>query len=219
MKKAYILSLILTVTMFILSGCFIAVMPDQVPLHFNLDGVPDRIGDPIEYMFMPIIGFLVSLLFCVTSWVNKQRGLEDDARQGVYLNVAAMLFLNIVNMLICVNAFIYGKDNAYVQPGFMHTIIFVALGLFQIYLSKWISDLPYHANKFKEANGSAMSEDVYHAKLKRIKQIGMLVGGLITISALLLPLNPELVVVSVLYLAWTIYGMVSLRTTRITLGE
>lgn len=68
-------------------------LPAEVPLHFNAQGQPDRIGPPAGLLILPLIG-LLSLLINVP--LGGALHLRGDDRAGAYLLWAGALAIQLL---------------------------------------------------------------------------------------------------------------------------
>ncbi len=213
MKKSIIITIILTILLFVVSGVFVALMPDSVPIHFNAAGTADAYGSPLTYMIFPICCVFIACVLVVAQVISRVRGLGSDNLALSYITNGALVLLNLINLCICINAFIYGSPNAYVRGDFLIRIIFVGVGIFQIFMSHWIPMLPRH---YAKENKKILTEESYNVIMQFIKKSGMYHGGLIALTALFVPLIPETMIVVGLYVIWSmvvvIYASKKLRT-------
>jgi len=216
MKKSVIITVILMILMFVVTGIFVSVMPESVPIHFDAKGVADAYGSPITYMIFPVCCVFITCLLVVAQVISRVRGLSSDNQALAYITNGVLALLSLINLCICINAFIYGKPNAYVHGDFMIRIIFVGLGVFQIFFSHWIPMLPRH--RVPEGK-KTLSEESYGSIMQFVKKSGMFMGGMITLPALFVPLIPETILVVASYAIWSIivsvYAIKKLRTESI----
>jgi hypothetical protein len=71
-----------------LIGLYWSYLPEEVPIHFSLDGHPDRMGSKQEILLLPFITLLLILMF---EWVNRSllkiRLFKTGAKIGSELKV------------------------------------------------------------------------------------------------------------------------------------
>jgi uncharacterized membrane protein len=76
--------------------------PDRLPVHFDLNGAPDRIGSKLEGLFaMPVVALAVYLLLRVLPRVDPARANYANFR-GAYatIRLAVLLVLALVDLAI-----------------------------------------------------------------------------------------------------------------------
>ncbi len=59
---------------------FLFILPDQVPVHFNLSGEADSIGSKFTYLIFPFIGFCLGAGF---SFAAKRA--KDKISQNIFI--------------------------------------------------------------------------------------------------------------------------------------
>ena len=207
MKKLVIITIALSVLMFIVTAVFTHFMPDPIPIHFNIEGVADGFGSPLTYFITPAVSVFVACIILVGTAVSNARGLEKDYLALSYITVGTLILLNIINVCLCTNAFIYGRPDAYVKPSFLIRIIIVAIGIYQLFFSQWITMIPHHASSIKKF----FTEEEYNNSMQFVKKSGMLLGGSVALTALFVPLIPEVVVIVTLYLIWSVLTCIKLK--------
>ncbi len=52
---------------------FLFILPDRVPVHFNLSGESDRIGSKFTYLIFPFIGFCFAEVFSFAAKRAKEK--------------------------------------------------------------------------------------------------------------------------------------------------
>ena len=62
---------------FLITGIFISLLPDTVPMHFNADWVADRYGSKYENLIMCVITLIVGV---VTAAAANYRGKKGQRR-------------------------------------------------------------------------------------------------------------------------------------------
>lgn len=221
MRKSSVCAILLTVLLFVITTVCICFMPDSVAVHFDVNGVADRMGSPYEYYAFPIIGFFVAMIMFIASIVSTKRGLGNDTDTLSRFTAGMMAFFNVINICICINALIYGQPDAHVSPDFMLRIIFVALGIFQVFLSQWIATLPFHPKDPKTADNQEenlltvsiipnnIDENAYKQIMRTAKISGISIGCVIGATSLFVPLIAELGIMIVSYIVWTVIILIA----------
>ena len=123
-----------------------------------------------------------------------------------YITVGTMILFNIINLCLCINAYINGQPDAHVRPDFMIRIIFVVVGIYQTFLSHWLTMISYQASSAKKM----LTEEQYTSAMQFVKKLGMWVGGIVSVTALFVPLMPESIVVVSLFVIWSIVAVLKI---------
>lgn len=94
MKKAYRWIVALVLLTFVVTGIFLTVAPNQIPVHYNIHGDIDRWGSKYEFLVFPVI----SLFFGgIMAWVAKatgNKGEEFNEKVVVGMTVVILAFFN-----------------------------------------------------------------------------------------------------------------------------
>lgn len=103
---------ILCVLSAIVSAIVLSQSPEgiEIPLHWGIDGTPDRYGPAWEGLFMPPgVMALVLTIFSVLKWIEpRQENLEKSstARGGIALAVVLMMLILQAGTI----AFVFGNE-------------------------------------------------------------------------------------------------------------
>ena len=79
----------------------ITLMPDEVPMHYNMSGQVDRYGSKFENLFLSIFPIAISLLFFFLAKSEKKRGSSKNERvlliagNGVELLLLCFIILDM----------------------------------------------------------------------------------------------------------------------------
>lgn len=79
----------------------ITLMPDEVPMHYNMSGQVDRYGSKFENLFLSIFPIAISLLFFFLAKSEKKRGNSKNERvlliagNGVELLLLCFIILDM----------------------------------------------------------------------------------------------------------------------------
>lgn len=95
--KNYIIGLVTL----ILSGIAFPLLPEQIPIHFNAQGIPDNYGSPLTIFLLPIIILSVNVLAEVTKHTDPQAANYFVFSKHYYQFFLALnLFLFLVQMYL-----------------------------------------------------------------------------------------------------------------------
>lgn len=97
MKNKYIVIYVLTILPIIITLISLFLLPDQVPLHYNIEGEVDRIGSKYELILLPIITTTLGAVFTKISRLETKK--KDHGNEKV-LVISAMTILGLFNAII-----------------------------------------------------------------------------------------------------------------------
>lgn len=82
------------------TALFLSVAPDQIPVHFNLQGQVDRMGSKFESLIGPVIGLLNGLILLGAAHFSGKQG--KIAQQKMLLNIAigTLGFFTLLSFII-----------------------------------------------------------------------------------------------------------------------
>ena len=96
MKKAYGRIVVLVLLTFVITGIFLTVAPDQIPVHYNIHGEIDRWGSKYEFLVFPFISlFMGGVMACVAKSTKKQ-GEEFNEKVITGMTVAVLIGFNVM---------------------------------------------------------------------------------------------------------------------------
>lgn len=87
MKKYYVWMAVLLLVWLVLTCVFLILAPDQVPVHFDINGNVDRMGSKYEYLLFPGVG----MFFFVFSFFGKKLKMRTAGNE----KTAAISMLSI----------------------------------------------------------------------------------------------------------------------------
>ncbi len=126
-KSFEIVAAIVLVGMFLMVGLNWSALPDQVPVHFNASGTPDKWGSKDQVWILPVVATgLYAMLTAVTRVTLSDR--PRGARQ-----VSQQLLTTIKALMVATLAFISYTQVA--RPGdglgraFLPVMLFLPLGV------------------------------------------------------------------------------------------
>lgn len=69
------------------------ILPDTVPVHFDISGAPDRWGSKFELLILPVVLIVCALTInpMVKSYLKKAEESEDDKKKAEHLSNAKVL--------------------------------------------------------------------------------------------------------------------------------
>lgn len=96
MKKMYGWTITLVLLSFAAVGIFLSVAPDQIPVHYNIQGEIDRWGSKYEYVSMPFCSLISgAFLALIARWEGKKGRVMNEKVVGI-LNIWVLILFNIL---------------------------------------------------------------------------------------------------------------------------
>ena len=117
--KNYIICLIAVV----LSAIAFPYLPEQIPIHFNAQGIPDGFGSPLMIFLLPAIMILVNALAEITKHADPKAANYSYFTNHYYL---LYLMINIFLLLVQLYLITYALEIVTFQ---ITNVIVVAMGL------------------------------------------------------------------------------------------
>ncbi len=117
--KNYIICLIAVV----LSAIAFPYLPEQIPIHFNAQGIPDGFGSPLMIFLLPAIMILVNALAEITKHADPKAANYSYFTNHYYL---LYLVINIFLLLVQLYLITYALEIVTFQ---ITNVIVVAMGL------------------------------------------------------------------------------------------
>lgn len=96
MKGKYIVLYILTALSFAVTGVFLFLMPDAVPIHFNAEGTADSFGSKYTYLLLPLTILFMSTFFLLIAKHNRKKGDTGSEKVVLWSAIATVAFLNVL---------------------------------------------------------------------------------------------------------------------------
>ena len=94
MKKAYGWIVAMILLTFVVTGIFLTVAPDEIPVHYNIHGEIDRWGSKYEFLVFPFISlFMGGVMACVAKTTRKQ-GEEFNEKVITGMTVVVLIGFN-----------------------------------------------------------------------------------------------------------------------------
>lgn len=125
------LPLFLIVIMFAVAGIVWPYAPERMPVHWNLQGQPDRYGGRFEGLLLtPLIALGLYAMFLVLPWIDPRRAnYAAFARGYAAIKTALLLFMAVLQSALMLVAFGYHVDIGLVIPCAVG-VLFCILGNF-----------------------------------------------------------------------------------------
>ena len=101
MKNLYRAVFILVALNLAITAAFLALMPDQVPVHFGANGDANRIGSKYEHLWFPALALVFGLGLAFTA----KRSDERDGGKLLKADIALLALLAVFSIYVYANAF------------------------------------------------------------------------------------------------------------------
>lgn len=96
MKKIYGWTLVLILFGFVLMGVFLTVAPDQIPVHYNIQGQVDRWGSKYEFGILPVLSGVFGLVMVLMARHEGKQGREMNGKVVGSMSVMILVFFNAI---------------------------------------------------------------------------------------------------------------------------
>lgn len=90
-------------------------LPERVPIHFNLQGIPDRYGKRGSLLFEPVLAFLILalLMFCERipmEWCNFPAEVDEKKKEKMYeIRLKILSVSKLLGVMVCLYAGVSGN--------------------------------------------------------------------------------------------------------------
>lgn len=96
MKKTYRWILALIILGFVITGLFFSAAPDQIPVHYGLQGQVDRWGSKYEFILLPMINLLFGGIMVWLARREKKQGRQMNEQVVAGMTVCILVFFNLL---------------------------------------------------------------------------------------------------------------------------
>lgn len=112
-------------------------LPERVPIHFNLQGIPDRYGKKGSLLFEPILGILILalMMFCECipkEWCNFPVEVTEENQNRLYeIGQKMLAVIKLLAVMVCLYAGLSGN----LSPAPMWPVIVLIAGIFVVVIA------------------------------------------------------------------------------------
>lgn len=96
MKKAYKWIIALIVIGFVIVGLFFSMAPDQIPVHYDINGQIDRWGSKYEFILFPLINLLFGGFMAWLARREQKQGRDMNEQVVTGMTVCVLVFFNLL---------------------------------------------------------------------------------------------------------------------------
>jgi uncharacterized membrane protein len=158
-------------------------LPAALPLHFGIDGQPDRYGSRNEFilvvLLLQVVAAFTFLLIKFLPRIDPKRKARYSQSAFIKLSFALLLFISFINVAVIYNA---------TQPGFkMNKLVFPMIGLLFAYMGNMMHSIKPNYFVGIRTPWTLESEDTWRKTHQLAGKIWLPGGLIIAIICLLLP--------------------------------
>lgn len=157
-------------------------LPENIPMHWNINGEIDRYGDKAELILIPfILPFLVYIIFLVAPIIDPKNRLNKMGKKLQSLKFLMTTFMTVLALIIIYSA----KNESMLNPNYL--VLFV--GVLYIILGNYFKTIK--ANYFIgiRTPWTLENETVWNETHKLSGKMWFLGGTIIVLSSLILEKN------------------------------
>lgn len=96
MKKTYRWIIALIVLGFVIAGLFFSLAPDQIPVHYDIQGQIDRWGSKYEFILLPVINLLFGGIMV---WLARREGKQGREMNEQIVSGMTICILVLFNLI------------------------------------------------------------------------------------------------------------------------
>lgn len=104
MKKVYRWILALVLLSFVIAGVFLALAPEQIPVHYNASGQINRWGSKYEYLVMPVLTAVFAGFMAWVAGYERKKDRESNERVVAGMTVWVLILFNVLWLFFMVKA-------------------------------------------------------------------------------------------------------------------
>ncbi len=203
----------------IIAAASMKILPDEIPMHYNLKGVADRMGSKYEMFLYPVVVGAMALLWqlIINHYSKKLKSAEDEKTAAELKNnikvlqitsVVIMLMEIIMQLIGTYNAFRYTEAEALKMPGGISTASGAIIGIVLAVLGNIMPKAKRNA-VFGLRTPWSMENDRTWSESNRFGGVMLFVSGiLITAGAFLLKSEMILIFMMIILLAAVIASVI-----------
>ena len=202
MKKGYLINIIIIVLTFAVVVALIPMMPEEVPMHFNIKGEVDRMGSRYEMLIMPALSAVFSGIMLILARVVKN---ESEKKLMLTMGALMALMFGAMGVYFAAQAISYEAGAASADGVF--SIISAGVGVMIAAASNLMPKVKKN-NMIGLRVCWSMKNDETWRKSQRFGGIsGVICGAAMVISALFLKGIGALIAMLALLLVWIALGL------------
>ncbi len=192
---------ILALLPLVITAAVLPIMPEQVPMHYNIEGAVDRMGSRYELLLLPVLVLLVVAVseLAAGHYARRAEGPEDDkdvkaarinAKTMHIISYALPVFFGV--MQVCVLYMTYRNsmaDNKEVNSEMIVRVTHICLGIMFAVFGYYMPKTERNNMFGFRTKWSMYNDNTWHRCNKLGGIIFIIVGLLLIITAAVLPAN------------------------------
>lgn len=191
-----ILKWILCVITVISTILMLFVLPDTVPVHFDINGLPDRWGSKFELLILPAV--LIACAFLMeplkNSYVNKAKNTNDEKEKAEHLtnakvlnitSVITMFLFAIMNSIILYNTYIIVYPDSSLPQFDIMRVVGVIMGIVIVLLGNYMPKTRLNSNIGFRLPWTMYNDNTWNKSNRFASYVFIVVGAILAISSLL----------------------------------
>ncbi|MCR4934898.1 MAG: SdpI family protein [Oscillospiraceae bacterium] len=178
MKKLYTILYAVMLLCVLGTVVFLLLLPDRVPMHYNLAGEVDRMGSKYESALWPLLSLSLGGLFLWMARRERTRRAGSNEKVLLLVGICVLLFFTLLGFWTMWKAMAYGPEAASQRfPEDLNRFVNVGLGALLTVLGNFMPKARRNS-LFGLRTGWSMANDAVWQKSQRFGGITLVVAGL-----------------------------------------
>lgn len=191
-----ILKWILCIITVISTILMLFVLPDIVPVHFDINGLADRWGSKFELLILPVV--LIACAFSIeplkNSYIKKAKNSEDEKEKAEHLSnakvlnitsIITMFLFAIMNFITLYNTYIIVYPDTTLPQFDMMRVVSIVMGIVIIALGNYMPKTRLNSNIGFRISWTMYNDITWNKSNRFASYVLMIAGAILAISSLL----------------------------------
>ena len=172
------------------------VLPDTVPVHFDINGMADRWGSKFELLILPVV--LIACAFSMeplkNSYINKSKNANDEKEKAEHLtnakvlnitSVVTMFLFSIMNLITLYNTYIMVYPDTDLPQFDIMRAVGAVMGIVIVVLGNYMPKTRLNSNIGFRLPWTMYNDNTWNKSNRFASYVFMIVGAILAISSLL----------------------------------
>lgn len=172
------------------------VLPDTVPVHFDINGMADRLGSKFELLILPVV--LIACAFLLdplkNSYINKAKNTTNEKDKAEHLtnakvlnitSVVTMFLFSIMNLITLYNTYIIVYPDTDLPQFDIMRAVGAVMGIVIVVLGNYMPKTRLNSNIGFRLPWTMYNDNTWNKSNRFASYIFIVVGVIMTISSLL----------------------------------
>ena len=172
------------------------VLPDTVPVHFDINGMADRWGSKFELLLLPIV--LIACAFLLdplkNSYINKAKNTTNEKDKAEHLtnakvlnitSVVTMFLFSIMNLITLYNTYIMVYPDTDLPQFDIMRAVGAVMGIVIVVLGNYMPKTRLNSNIGFRLPWTMYNDNTWNKSNRFASYIFIVVGVIMTVSSLL----------------------------------